>query len=187
MIHRSITYRWFQALTTDITLPQLLYSQRTLDKRNLTAQVLWQAALKYFSGIFAGLSPLLLLSPLKPSGMVLLSLYILISYFFLDCCVVLGQVLQNRTFDDNDPAIRYTGQWSVKFEAGISLNTGGAHMYTQDPNAQAAFKFTGKSVVVFKLVALLIPELLTRCCRLFPVAVVAVRCYNASSARLQVT
>lgn len=78
--------------------------------------------------------------------MTLLPLYIFISYFSLDCCAVLGQVLQNKTVDDNDPAIRYTGQWT-KSEVVIPLDNGGIHMYTQDPNARATFEFTGESMV----------------------------------------
>lgn len=77
--------------------------------------------------------------------MALLSLYIFVFSFFLDCRVVLGQVLQNRTVDDNDPAIRYIGQWNPS--AVSSLDMGGRHMLSQDPTAQAIFEFTGKSLV----------------------------------------
>lgn len=77
--------------------------------------------------------------------MALPSLYIYIFSFFLDSCVVLGQVLQNRTVDDNDRAILYTGQW-IK-TAVSSLDVGGTHMLAEDPNSQATFEFTGESLV----------------------------------------
>ncbi len=71
-----------------------------------------------------------------------LFLRVSISCLFLGFHGVFGQLLQNRTIDDNDPAIRYSGDWSKS--NFITLNEGGYHMLTRDPNARATFEFTGK-------------------------------------------
>ena len=50
---------------------------------------------------------------------------------------------QNITIDDTNPAIAYApaGAWVVS--AHSSLDFGGAHMLTQNPNGTATFNFTG--------------------------------------------
>ncbi len=86
--------------------------------------------------------------------MVLPFLYVSVSCFFLGLHGVFGQVLQNRTIDDNDPAIRYSGDWNRS--NFITLNEGGYHMLTGDPNARATFEFTGEGVDQVDLINLLI-------------------------------
>lgn len=68
------------------------------------------------------------------------------SYQLLLCLAsLLPTVLadQNVTVDDQDPSILYSppGAWGLS--ANSSLDFGGAHMLTQNPNATAVFKFTG--------------------------------------------
>lgn len=50
---------------------------------------------------------------------------------------------QNVTVDDQDPSIVYSppGAWALS--ANSSLDFGGAHMLTQNPNGTAVFNFTG--------------------------------------------
>lgn len=62
----------------------------------------------------------------------------------------LGQVLQNKTFDDSDSAVQYFGDW--RKSAFSELDEGGGHMVTGDPNAQASFEFTGESPLTFTFI-----------------------------------
>lgn len=90
----------------------------------------------------------------------------------------LGQVLQNKTFDDSDSAVRYFGDW--RKSAFSELDEGGGHMVTGDPNAQASFEFTGESPLTFTFMKISSSPT-TRGCRLFPVSPVALRRYNPNS------
>lgn len=69
------------------------------------------------------------------------------SFVFFFCVLlgwnrVFGQQLYNVTVDDNDPTIQYSGDWKLSLKN--ELDEGWYHMLTQDPNAEAVFKFTGK-------------------------------------------
>lgn len=106
------------------------------------------ATLKYSPGVFVDLTSrtwnlTLLFS--NHQGWCFSLFTFIFPIFFLHWSVVLGRVLQNRTVDDNDPTIRYTGQW-IK-SAVSSLDVGGVHMFTQDPSARATLNFTGESLL----------------------------------------
>ncbi|KJA20992.1 hypothetical protein HYPSUDRAFT_68122 [Hypholoma sublateritium FD-334 SS-4] len=65
----------------------------------------------------------------------------------LIACLARGAAAQqNITIDDTNPAIAYApaGAWVVS--ANSSLDFGGAHMLTQNPNGTATFNFTGIAV-----------------------------------------
>ncbi|KAH9483673.1 hypothetical protein JR316_0003143 [Psilocybe cubensis] len=53
---------------------------------------------------------------------------------------------QNVTVDDQDPSISYSPQGAWGLSANSSLDIGGAHMLTQNPNGTAVFRFTGIAV-----------------------------------------
>ena len=63
--------------------------------------------------------------------------------------VVVG-AQRNVSVDDTDPSIRYqpAGAWNVS--ANSTLDYGGAHMLTQNPNATATFNFTGEQTLAVK-------------------------------------
>lgn len=50
---------------------------------------------------------------------------------------------QNITVDDTNPAIVYAPPGAWLLSANSSLDIGGAHMLTQNPNGTASFTFTG--------------------------------------------
>ncbi|KAG8818940.1 hypothetical protein FRC17_010663 [Serendipita sp. 399] len=65
----------------------------------------------------------------------------------LGCLVVRAEVvLVNRTVDDSDTNIRYSGRWNVGPRHISPLNFGGSHSLSEDINAIASFAFTGVSV-----------------------------------------
>ncbi|KAF8165989.1 hypothetical protein B0H34DRAFT_743864 [Crassisporium funariophilum] len=72
----------------------------------------------------------------------------LLPYLFFSLSAWLHLVLaaRNVTIDDQDPSIIYAppGAWSKS--ADNALNSGGAHMLTQNPNATASFNFTGIAI-----------------------------------------
>ena len=67
----------------------------------------------------------------------------------LACLVCGAAAQQNITIDDTNPAIAYApaGAWVVS--ANSSLDFGGAHMLTQNPNGTATFNFTGARNAIF--------------------------------------
>lgn len=57
-------------------------------------------------------------------------------------CLTSGQ--RNITIDDWDAAFNYRPPGAWFMSTNTTLNYGGAHMLTQNPNATALFNFTGE-------------------------------------------
>ena len=66
-------------------------------------------------------------------------LILLIFCFF----IILTSGQRNISIDDWDAAIYYRPPGAWYMSTNTSLNFGGAHMLTQNPNATALFNFTG--------------------------------------------
>ncbi|KAJ7191747.1 hypothetical protein GGX14DRAFT_380811 [Mycena pura] len=63
---------------------------------------------------------------------------------FLHAYVV--DALLNISVDDVSPLITYTGQWEPSATHMSSLDFGGSHTLSSDPDARATFNFTGVAV-----------------------------------------
>jgi hypothetical protein len=64
-------------------------------------------------------------------------------------CADNARALKNTTVDDQDPAIVYApaASWArINDSSTVVFDSGGNHMLTSDPAANATFKFTGASL-----------------------------------------
>jgi hypothetical protein len=71
----------------------------------------------------------------------------LLLLFFL-VCVDHARALKNTTVDDQDPSIVYApaASWArINDSSTVVFDSGGNHMLTSDPAANATFTFTGAS------------------------------------------
>lgn len=59
---------------------------------------------------------------------------------------IFGMAQQNITVDDTNPGIVYAPPGAWVLSANSSLDIGGTHMLTQNPNGTATFTFTGMFV-----------------------------------------
>jgi hypothetical protein len=72
-----------------------------------------------------------------------------LSFFFFTLVVIQqGEALYNVTVDDQDPSISYFPQGSWYETDHGTLDAGGQHMLTSDPEAYATFTFKGSKVII---------------------------------------
>ena len=67
-------------------------------------------------------------------------------FLFFISCIHLTNARRNITIDSNNTLIRYVPLANWTWIAG-SLDAGGGHMLTEDPNAYALINFTCKFIV----------------------------------------